>query len=386
MQAHDYQDQDSRHLASLALAMGLKKSSKKSVIWYLVELVRAGFLDVKRHGHDKPLSFNVKLPAYVMEWNEINAARMKLDPLVVNTDDWEPARWPSQARGALQMSDGGWTAARVLEEIQAPGRNQESTTAPASGVPQPTQTEINTGQVALDPPGEGWPTHPAVVGQPTANSESLQDSTQEQEQHAKETRENAKGKIFIGAASGASGPAGREKEAETSRVIAPPPGGDAKGVMTSLRDNKSPVLWAAWCESTRKKGIWWMWTPDNLALAEKISNMCSRNAETLKAVQANFLENDYWVSEGAPLAGLAKKIDKFLPRIDLKPKAVVCYHPFDARENITWRGAHLGIWGEFCRDKCLTCGDWAESSESFISDEDLALAQSLELASVAEKI
>lgn len=151
------------HLDTLAAMLGLSTKSKKSVLRYLVELVRAGFLDVEPQPFDRPLKFYPKLPDYCVTPDPTQADQLQTMNFRVNVGDWRPARWPDQPAGQLQRCRPGSWEDQPATADQDQAADQDRAPAPAD-------------KSSIVPPA------PAVlVPEPTPNSDSRQIPPRERE-------------------------------------------------------------------------------------------------------------------------------------------------------------------------------------------------------------
>ncbi len=80
------------HLPTIARRMGFAEASTKTVIAALVELVQAGFLDVRGgRGAHAPNYYFLKIPLYCRVEDPLLAAQIQLVPFPVNLMSWKPA-------------------------------------------------------------------------------------------------------------------------------------------------------------------------------------------------------------------------------------------------------------------------------------------------------
>lgn len=152
------------HLPTVARRMGLSEKSTKTVLAAVVELVRAGFCDVRAgRGAHAPNYYFLKLPLYCQISDPILSEQIRVVPFPVNLTGWRPALPGGGVipQGHCQLSNGAVVPIDDVPKLPAAA-------AAAAGLPSAQDPDALAGLVAAHVDGALAAAVAAAGGTPAA--------------------------------------------------------------------------------------------------------------------------------------------------------------------------------------------------------------------------
>ena len=312
----------------IAVRMGLKPSSTKTVTKYLAELVDHGFCRIRsgrRWG--VPNAYFLTMPDYCfIESDELLKVAVSV-PVTPTRGDWTGGKGKSAKRRDRGSFDRlAWHAARRahnearranIPDGPPPGRAK--TVGSASPTPLGSASPTPGGQPAL--PGAAVGPHLVGSDDPTKNEV-----------------------VTIGS----------KGEGSTPPPAAAPTTFKSAG---TGKDRRGPAGWEGFpgAYTIRHPRRVFVWTSEKIwDMAKEISDLVG--ADQVPALTKNFLANEYWAKRFHPIEGLRSQLHDFLPETaGPLAGAKVCQHPDKERVRAHSREVRNGQHGDVETVKCGRC-------------------------------
>jgi hypothetical protein len=299
-------DEVAPDMRELAVMLGLKPSSVKTVTRALAELIDEGFLDDIESGRltGQANNYRLTMPDYCwVEGDELLRIAIK-GPRRARVATWEGGR----GKTAKRRNRPAWD--RMAFWASRPDRQREERRKRAGSASPTPSFEGGAGQPyplgSASPTGSGQPALPAGPASPTPPAALIMNA------RASQDDKNQEGQGHPPLASHPS-PKDRQEPGRLDLV----------------------ATWAGW-ESWSDKfkavhGRAFRWTPDAQITAAEIRELVG--VELLGRVQDEYLKNDYWRGKRHPLKGLKSQLNDFIPEDVVGPLAGAprCKHPDTAR-------------------------------------------------------